>query len=445
MFIEGRWEDSPFPADFDPTFFQSAPPDQIVAEIRANERMILEHLHPEHARLVTSLPGLRPRAIVDRATGEREEVSLVADTLWVDTDRGTCSVVWRGRIGLRTRDERGRIAVWIDELSQALPVRPRNESPGTDVGSLDATATIVGCRQSRSEPALPFVAGASSLAHSQPLSVPKSTHPSDTVDDAGSTTLVAFGATSAKALPFEHIEQPSPPATTTAAPFVVALPFPMSDLRMDNRAGLQETLAPEPELVTLDAPDAVNVEVAPPPMIGPLAKADMPTPEAATQAEPEPIVPKRSVVQDEPEEPFCPDAFPLEKCAALTASIARAKPNKNKILEGEELTETKWEAIQAHWIDAIRQETKRGKKTLLDRFDQAYVAQLEKERGPITVEEYARLSVAGERGTQDEVLEELGLPKGAVMRVERVWMKKCAWASGLQDSANEAVERAREE
>lgn len=118
------WTDAPLPEGLDPTYFQAAPADQQVAELRPNERIVLENLHPEHARLVTALPGLRPRALVERATGEREEVTLVADTLLIDTDRGVCVVVWRGRIGLRHAQEAGRISVTMAEETEAPPQRP---------------------------------------------------------------------------------------------------------------------------------------------------------------------------------------------------------------------------------------------------------------------------------------------------------------------------------
>lgn len=137
--LEHAWNAQPVASDLDPTFFMAAPPDQNVAEIRANERIVLENLHPEHVHLVTSLPGLRPRAIADRATGEREEIALVGDTLLVDTDRRVCTVVWRGRMGLRTADEAGRIAVTMegamaekaepDELQITLPPQSPHVQP----------------------------------------------------------------------------------------------------------------------------------------------------------------------------------------------------------------------------------------------------------------------------------------------------------------------------
>ncbi|MCK6590181.1 MAG: DUF2169 domain-containing protein, partial [Polyangiaceae bacterium] len=109
------WEGRPLPEGLDYSYFQSAPPDQQVSELRPNERITLENLHPDHSRLMTSLPGIRPRVLVERATGEQEEVALIADTLFIDTDRGICTLVWRGRVGLRSADEKGRITVSIAE------------------------------------------------------------------------------------------------------------------------------------------------------------------------------------------------------------------------------------------------------------------------------------------------------------------------------------------
>jgi hypothetical protein len=105
------WETRPLPDDLDFGFFQVAPPEQQVSEIHANERIVLENLHSDHARLVTSLPGVRPRGMVERPTGEREEIMLTADTLWINTDQGICVMIWRGKIGLRNAGEAGRITV----------------------------------------------------------------------------------------------------------------------------------------------------------------------------------------------------------------------------------------------------------------------------------------------------------------------------------------------
>lgn len=434
--LHGAWNARALPMDLDPMFFQAAPADQYVAEIRPNERICLENLHREHARLVTSLPGLRPRAIADRATGEREEIALIGDTLWVDTDRGVCCVVWRGRMGLRHPLEAGRIAIWVDGMSAggsttSAPRVQKRPLVEEDAPHLEKTMSP---KVAQPSAALPFVAGQSSLAQSN--SAPR--YPwHDENDDATGTQFVSMNKLGLKATPFEAQvfpseqpeettppRRPTPDAMPFVTPIVSAPAMHVTDPYVDVRSSGAEPEVEEPRIE--ESRKEVNVEkkidCAPPPMIGPIATTKF-------VAEPEPKevegqnIERSSldVSKEEPAKKWHPGDFPLEKCAALTASIARTKSEKARKLEAEEITEANWVRVQQHWDQAIKEETKKGRRSLLDRFDAAYVEQLEKERGPITVEEYARLSVAGERGTLDEALAALGLPRGAVMRVERVW------------------------
>jgi hypothetical protein len=81
--------------------------------------------------------------------------------------------------------------------------------------------------------------------------------------------------------------------------------------------------------------------------------------------------------------------------------------------------------------------------TLLKAYDAAYVAQLEKERGPITIDEYARLVIASERGQVAPTLTELKLPRGAVLRIERVWLDKVADDPELAANVRKAILTAR--
>src|SRR5580704_1435434 len=92
-----QWDLAPLPADLEPAYFNCAPRDQQVERLRDNERLVLENLHPQHPRLVTTLPGLRPRAFADRGEGP-QEIAMTADTLWIDTGRGTCTLTWRGYV-----------------------------------------------------------------------------------------------------------------------------------------------------------------------------------------------------------------------------------------------------------------------------------------------------------------------------------------------------------
>ncbi len=96
------------------------------------------------------------------------------------------------------------------------------------------------------------------------------------------------------------------------------------------------------------------------------------------------------------------------------------------ILEEASLAPAVFFQLDAHWLEAIKEEMGRGKKALLSEYDGAFVAALEAERGAITAGEYARLVVAIERGSAANVLEELRLPPDATMRVRRVFLERTA-------------------
>jgi len=138
------------------------------------------------------------------------------------------------------------------------------------------------------------------------------------------------------------------------------------------------------------------------------------------------------------------DRYPLERCAAIAASIARTRPETDRILAENELDPPAWQALDQHWNDEVRAQAGRGRTAPLKAYDAAYVAQLEKERGPIQVREYARLVVAKERGIEEETLAELSLPRGALLRLQRVWLARVAADPELGKGVREAMEAARE-
>ncbi len=94
---EWRFREDPMPTAFDAAFFQSALPDQWVSELRADERLVLENLHPSHPRLVTQLAGVRPKARVEAPGVPVWELTMVPDTLWIDTNRAVCTLTWRAQ------------------------------------------------------------------------------------------------------------------------------------------------------------------------------------------------------------------------------------------------------------------------------------------------------------------------------------------------------------
>jgi hypothetical protein len=114
------WHQRPMPGDVDLAHFNVAPPDQQLAVLRDNERFVLENLHREHPRLMTSLPGLRPCAFVEGRTGAPFRLPMHADTLWIDTDRALCTVTWRRQLPLDRPDEQGRLVVAMEQPGQTL-------------------------------------------------------------------------------------------------------------------------------------------------------------------------------------------------------------------------------------------------------------------------------------------------------------------------------------
>ncbi|MFO0756299.1 MAG: DUF2169 domain-containing protein [Byssovorax sp.] len=121
----GTWSDrnpaaTPLEEDFDGSYFQSAPPDQQAESIRDDERIVLDHLHPEHPQLSTTLSGVHPKVFVDTGDTAPWDLVMTADTLWIDTDRAICTLTWRGQIGLSSPDQPGRVIVAMEERGRRI-------------------------------------------------------------------------------------------------------------------------------------------------------------------------------------------------------------------------------------------------------------------------------------------------------------------------------------
>lgn len=125
----GKWlkERWPFlPDDFDFTYFNAAPEDQQFRKyLRGDEELRFENLHPRHPVFKSALPGLRIRCFLAERTKDGKklrEVPLNLDTLFVDMDKETLVLVWRGNAPVQS-DE-------MTEIEQALAVsEPIKEAP----------------------------------------------------------------------------------------------------------------------------------------------------------------------------------------------------------------------------------------------------------------------------------------------------------------------------
>lgn len=131
---KGKWlkERWPFlPDDFDYTYFNAAPEDQQLRKyLRGDEELRFENLHPKHAVYKSALPGLRIRVFLSEKLKEGtkfREVPMNLDTLFVDMDKETVVLVWRGNAPVRN-DEMTEI---VHALAVSEPLKDAPAPPAT--------------------------------------------------------------------------------------------------------------------------------------------------------------------------------------------------------------------------------------------------------------------------------------------------------------------------
>jgi hypothetical protein len=220
----------PLPSEVERGFFNAAPPDQQVAMLRDDERLVLENLHPDHPRLATNLPGIHPRAFIERAN-VAEELSLACDTLWIDTDRSLCTLVWRGRFALEGPAQRGRVLIGSEGPGQRLEYTElAAKSPRRRTSESTALTPMPGVIEEGTADVAPQTSRSNHPSKAPPL--PPHTPPSTA---APSTDRPAVGPLtegveparrrrnlSTVALTGDALSEPPPPPTSGALPFLPA-------------------------------------------------------------------------------------------------------------------------------------------------------------------------------------------------------------------------------
>ncbi|WP_437963220.1 DUF2169 domain-containing protein [Sorangium sp. So ce260] len=409
-----RWTERALPEGIDTGYFNVAPLDQVTNELTGTEQIVLEHLHPRFPRLATRLLAPAPSAIAV-TNGVEQRVSLRCDTLVIDADHGVAALVWRGQLMLDRRPGEGVVLVSQGELAPSL------------------TGTMMAPLSSRPSAVLPFLQAAAR--------------------DAAEPPAAAAPGTAAPRFPPE----PPPPRPAeeedpaqTVVPAVVlprpALPFhALPPEGSHGRSPAPHEREPDEEPPTPPAPPALLL--TPARLAATSVAEPVPAPSTAPAAAPDPrpaAVPERRSGEG-PAEPALPvGAYPLARCAAIAARLARRPAAQGEILEAEALSPDTWDALHAHWLDAIRADVGRGKRRLLASYDAAYIAALEAERGPITAGEYARLVIASERGNDAQALAELGLPDGVLLRLRRVWLERIVKDPVAAQEVRAAMRRAAE-
>lgn len=98
------------PPEFDFSVFNAAPPDQRLdvrtADPAQGLTVLLEGLHPKAPQFRFQLPAERPRVYIrTKDAPGLFEIPLACDTLWIQSDLGYCTTVFRGTIVLKPSQE----------------------------------------------------------------------------------------------------------------------------------------------------------------------------------------------------------------------------------------------------------------------------------------------------------------------------------------------------
>ena len=455
------WADKPLPHDIDAAFFNAAPPDQQVDDLRTDERLVLENLHAKHPRLVTSLPGLSPRAVVKRPGAPSHDVRLRCDTLCIDTDRGVCNLVWRGQVALARPDEAGKVIITAEEttrdepvqtiaggmkLGNALPfARPDDEDatvplpivpipdemPARAATPFDPRRTMPLPKEVIARAVMPF-REASSQAGSQAAALAREASeppPRDAVTD----TLPLGARLAVPVLPFAREAATRPaaqPAPLAEEDRETAVPPPPAEPVMSRQRELE--IAPPAHV---PAPQA---SVEPPAALPPAEAAAAPPAAPAAPSVPPAAAPVQEITADtagatdsvdeavdtlRPEKPM---ELSIEQLAEIAAEMAEGREARAEVLRRRDLTERAFQENERRWARELEAEAEQGVSRLRAASDRAYVEAVEQLRGPITVQEYARIVIGIERGRPNRALDDLAIQHPALMRIVRVWTKKTA-------------------
>jgi hypothetical protein len=96
------------PNDFDWSYLQAAPPDQRMDFLRGDEWIVLDGMHPVHARLRMQLPGARGLGLVYGLSPwgvlEGQPIALHGDTLRIDTDEERVTLTCRAAFPVANED-----------------------------------------------------------------------------------------------------------------------------------------------------------------------------------------------------------------------------------------------------------------------------------------------------------------------------------------------------
>ncbi len=445
------------PSRIDFAFFNAAPAEQQIDLLRPGTPIVLENLHPTHARLTTRLPAIRPQVFrvppPDTPRARVEEIIVRADTLWIDTDRGVAVVVWRGLADVgRSADGIGRVVVAADPLGKKL----RWEQVEKRLGERPAST-----QRLRADGA-PLDEDTDVDPSPDPLALRHDTVKGQHVSEPEIAEITEVSE-ERLGLPLVPPSRPRPPLTSSELedaptnPLESGAPSPTSR-RDDERTQALPALSPARSPVSRRAPVVLPSPRGAPPPVGAEPPSSRPNSARPIMAMGSPLgrpsLGSRGGAPDVPSPvprpipargpgPVLRKDLTVQRCAEISAALAQKGADRAAVLRAHLLTEPAWAMIDQHWKKALEGEAATGGHALTELFDDAYVGAQERLQRRLEVAEYARLQVGVERGEVGGVLADLELTLGDLMRLQRVWGRRVAASPQLAASFARALEKAR--
>lgn len=216
------------PEETRPAYFQVAPTDQRLSGFfQGNEKIQINHMHPQQALMQAGLPNLRARCFVNRKVGGGEEFSEVtarAETVWLFPNQ-TCGIVLY-RAVVTTQDEEAEdvlhlMADWEDMQTAPLPFEhyhqaflnqlpaQKAQAAQLDVPAPQASAAWAEVAKSAAV-AVPVMAVAAAVSYPQLDAVKAEAAKLEVHTRA---LMKQHGITDADIAPYLKPPEPTPPAT----------------------------------------------------------------------------------------------------------------------------------------------------------------------------------------------------------------------------------------
>lgn len=195
-------------------------------------------------------------------------------------------------------------------------------------------------------------------------------------------------------------------------------------------------LAP-PKVIALPAlrpPPSKEPAPAPPVEVPPVPALDDATADAEVAASMLEPAPKRER-----------DALELEECARVRAMLSVKGADKERALATHDVTESAWARIEREHLKRIDEAAQAGDVSLLERYDDAFIGAQDELRGrSIDGPAYARIQIGRERNQLASVLDELGVGRNDLLRLDRVWRRRLASNKALAEEVEDEMERLRD-